>query len=137
MVLRSLRTSWAKLPLIPKVTFSPRIGDFLLLHRLIVPSIMFLLQLIFIKLSSSGCSTSEIRSVLDRLFETKKSRLSFSSNIEMINQIFGWALCLFLWPYKNIFHMAGFHNIWINHVDKNVNVIDHMNQADQKCESYL
>jgi len=36
-----------------------------------------------------GCSTSEIRSVLDRLFETKKSRLSFNSNIEMINQIFG------------------------------------------------
>ena len=37
-----------------------------------------------------GCSTSEIRAVLDRLFETKKSRLSFSSNVEMINQIFGW-----------------------------------------------
>jgi len=36
-----------------------------------------------------GCSTSEIRSVLDRLFETKKSRLSFNSNIDMINQIFG------------------------------------------------
>ena len=39
----------------------------------------------------AGCSTSEIRAVLDRLFETKKSRLSFSSNVEMINQIFGWA----------------------------------------------
>merc|ERR1712210_203061 len=37
-----------------------------------------------------GCSTSEIRAVLDRLFETKKSRLSFSSNVEMINQIFGF-----------------------------------------------
>ena len=132
MVLRSLRTSWAKSPLIQKVAFSPClwpcIGDFLFIYHLIVPSIMHHPTTHFWSNSLLQVALHQ-RSDLFLIGFLRRKKVDWVStpilkwSTRSLSELF---VCLFVFMiFKNVFHIAGFHNIWINHIDTNANIIDH------------